>query len=161
VFVDDLRSEYGRVFARELRRRLPDANIMFLDEGNASGLNSAAVKAAKKAQKVIAAVYVTPSAGRTVTGASKGSLALGKGQAETLHSVLKAAARKTAIISLGSPYLAAAYPETQTYMCAFSNAPVSELSAARAIFSEIQVRGRLPVTIPGFASRGTGLELGR
>ncbi|HUO60517.1 MAG TPA: glycoside hydrolase family 3 N-terminal domain-containing protein [Candidatus Acidoferrales bacterium] len=161
VFVDDLRSEYGRVFARELRRRIPDVNLMFLDETNASALSSAAVKAAKKSEKVIVAVYVTPSAGRTVTGASKGSLALGKGPGEVLHSVLKAAGRKTAIISLGSPYLAAAYPETQTYMCTYSNAPVSELSAARAIFSEIEVRGRLPVTIPGIAARGTGLELGR
>ena len=161
VFVDDLRSEYGRVFARELRRRIPDVNLMFLDETNASALSSAAVKAAKKSEKVIVAVYVTPSAGRTVTGASKGSLALGKGPGEILHSVLKAAGRKPAIISLGSPYLAAAYPETQTYMCTYSNAPVSELSAARAIFSEIEVRGRLPVTIPGIAARGTGLELGR
>jgi beta-N-acetylhexosaminidase len=161
VFVDDLRSEYGRVFARELRRRIPDVNVMFLDEGNASGLNSAALKAAKKAQKVIAAVYVTPSAGRTVNGGAKGSLALDKGPAETLRSVLKVAGRKTAVIALGSPYLAAAYPETQTYMCTYSNAPVSELSAVRAMFSEIQVRGRLPVTIPGFAARGTGLELGR
>jgi beta-N-acetylhexosaminidase len=161
VLVDDVRSEYGRVFARELRRRIPDVNIVFLDEGNASGLNSAVVKASKKAEKVIAAVYVTPSAGRTVSGKSNGSLSLGKGPGEVLQSVLKVAGRKTAIISLGSPYLAAAYPQTQTYMCTFSNTPVSELSAARAIFSEIQVRGRLPVTIPGYAARGTGLELGR
>jgi beta-N-acetylhexosaminidase len=43
-------------------------------------------------------------------------------------------------------------------MCSFSNAPTSELSAVKALFGEIAIHGRLPVTIAGIADRGTGLD---
>jgi len=48
-------------------------------------------------------------------------------------------------------------PEVQTYLCTYSNAQVSEESAVKAIFGEIPMPGRLPVTIPNIAARGSGL----
>jgi beta-N-acetylhexosaminidase len=62
------------------------------------------------------------------------------------------------LIALGNPYLAAEFPEVQNYLCTFSNAPVSEMSAVKALFGEIPIRGRLPVTIPGIAARGAGVD---
>jgi beta-N-acetylhexosaminidase len=50
------------------------------------------------------------------------------------------------------------FPAIQNYVCAFSNASVSETAAVKAIFGEIPIGGRLPVTIPGIASRGQGIE---
>jgi hypothetical protein len=50
------------------------------------------------------------------------------------------------------------FPAIQNYLCAFSNATVSETAAIKAIFGEIPIRGHLPVTIPGIASRGEGVE---
>jgi hypothetical protein len=35
---------------------------------------------------------------------------------------------------------------------------VSEMAAVKAIFGEIPISGHLPVTIPGIASRGEGIE---
>jgi len=58
---------------------------------------------------------------------------------------------------MGNPYLARDFPEVENYMCTFSASTVSELSAARALFGEIEIRGHLPVTIPGIASRGAGI----
>ena len=75
----------------------------------------------------------------------------------TRHLLERAAAR-TAVVAMGSPYLAQEFPEVQTYLCTFSHERVSELSAARALFGEIAIRGRLPVSIPGIAARGAGLE---
>jgi beta-N-acetylhexosaminidase len=43
-------------------------------------------------------------------------------------------------------------------MCTFSNATVSELAAVKALFGEIAVHGRLPVSIPNVAQRGAGIE---
>jgi beta-N-acetylhexosaminidase len=57
------------------------------------------------------------------------------------------------MVALGSPYLITQYPTVQNYVCTYSNAPVSELSAVKFLFGEIPARGHLPVTIPGIASR--------
>ena len=78
-------------------------------------------------------------------------------QEELLHSVVEKAADKTVVVAMGNPYLAAQLPQVQTYICTFSDAEVSELSAVKAMFGEIPMPGRLPVTIPNIASRGTGL----
>ena len=43
-------------------------------------------------------------------------------------------------------------------MCTFSNEKVSEISAARALFGEIPIHGKLPVTIPTIAARGSGID---
>jgi len=58
---------------------------------------------------------------------------------------------------MGSPYIAAQFPEIQTYLCTYSNAQVSELSAVKAMFGEIPMPGHLPVTVPYIANRGAGL----
>jgi beta-N-acetylhexosaminidase len=54
--------------------------------------------------------------------------------------------------------MAAEFPAVQNYLCTYSFATVSELSAIRALFGEMAIRGRLPVTIPGIAQRGAGIE---
>src|SRR5205085_10508760 len=78
--------------------------------------------------------------------------------AQLLKSLLARNAAKTAVVALGSPYLAQDFPDVRTYLCTFSNAGVSEVSAAKALFGEIPVHGRLPVTIPNFAARGSGMN---
>jgi beta-N-acetylhexosaminidase len=75
-----------------------------------------------------------------------------------LQSILDHAAAKTALIAVGSPYLAQDFPSVQNYLCTFSSAPVSEASAVKALFGEIPIRGHLPVSIPNIAERGAGIE---
>ena len=45
------------------------------------------------------------------------------------------------------------------YLATFSNVAPSEVAAARAILGEIPIGGRLPVTIPGQAAYGEGIQL--
>ena len=54
---------------------------------------------------------------------------------------------KTAVLAMGTPYLTEDFPAIQNYICTFSNATVSEISAARALFGEIPIHGHLPVNI--------------
>jgi beta-N-acetylhexosaminidase len=68
------------------------------------------------------------------------------------------AAEKTAVLAMGNPYLAQDFPAVQNYLCTFSNATVSEVSAVKALFGEIAIRGHLPVSIPNIAQRGVGIE---
>jgi beta-N-acetylhexosaminidase len=62
------------------------------------------------------------------------------------------------VVAISPPHVIADFPAIQTYLCTFSNASISELSAVKALFGEIPVRGRLPVSIPNVAQRGAGIE---
>src|SRR5216684_1702146 len=63
-------------------------------------------------------------------------------------------------VGLGSPYLIERFPQAETWLAAFGISDVAQISAARALFGEIPVRGHLPVTIPGVDMKlGFGLEL--
>jgi beta-glucosidase-like glycosyl hydrolase/CubicO group peptidase (beta-lactamase class C family) len=52
-------------------------------------------------------------------------------------------------VGLGSPYLIERFPQAETWLSAFGISDVAQISVARALFGEIPIRGRLPVTIPG------------
>jgi beta-N-acetylhexosaminidase len=152
-FSDDVRSDSGRAFARELRARVPDARVMYVDPRIAAGMSDEVMKAVTEAQTVIAAVYVIPSAGR-----AGNMVTMSDATGKLIQQVLNHAAAKTAVVAMGNPYLAQDLPQVENYMCTFSNATVSEVSAVKALFGEIPFHGHLPVTIPNIAQRGAGIE---
>jgi beta-glucosidase-like glycosyl hydrolase/CubicO group peptidase (beta-lactamase class C family) len=67
--------------------------------------------------------------------------------------------RPTAVVSFGNPYAVAAFPKAQGLVCAYADAEVMVEAAVEALFGEIPVAGRLPVSIPGVCGYGTGLAL--
>src|SRR5580658_7298269 len=153
IFSDDARTESGRVFGREFRARIPDARVIYVDPRLAAGESDEVLKAVDEAQTVVAAVYVIPSAGKIGN-----SMAMADATGTLLQQVLDRAAAKTVVVAMGNPYLASDFPKIENYMCTFSNAPVSELGAIKALFGEIAIRGHLPVTIPNVAQRGAGID---
>ena len=161
IFSDDMRLESGRVFERQLRARVPDANIIYVDPRSAGAMSDEVLQAVDQAHQVIAAVYVIPTAGKVAqaaNGALQNSVAMADASGSLLQKVLEHAAEKTAVIAMGNPYLASDFPAIQNYICTFSNATVSEISAVKSLFAEIPLRGHLPVTIPNIAQRGAGIE---
>jgi beta-N-acetylhexosaminidase len=160
VFSDDVRGDAGRTFERQLRSRVPDANIIFVDPRSASAFAPQVLDSARRAQAVVAAVLIAPTAGKMakVQGAFANTVSLDDATSALMRSLVEAAAPKTALISLGNPYLASSFPGVENYLCTFSDSPVSELSAVKALFGEIAIHGRLPVTIPAIAQRGSGLD---
>jgi beta-N-acetylhexosaminidase len=152
IFTPDLRSDAGLILEKELRARISGAKVMYIDPHNAAFLASLVMDAVEQAKVVIAAAYLGPQA-----GAPTNTSVLQNAQAMLLQDVVQKAAEKTVVVAMGNPYIAAQLPEVQTYMCTFSDAEVSEVSAVKAMFGEIPMPGRLPVTIPNIANRGTGL----
>jgi beta-N-acetylhexosaminidase len=151
LFSDDVRTDSGRAFGRELRARIPDARVIYVDPRIAAAMSDEVLKAVDEAKTVVAAVYVVPTAGKIGNTMADATGAL-------LQQVLDRVAEKTAVVAMGNPYLAADFPKIENYMCTFSNATVSELSAIKALFGEIAIRGHLPVSIPNVAQRGAGIE---
>jgi beta-glucosidase-like glycosyl hydrolase/CubicO group peptidase (beta-lactamase class C family) len=63
-------------------------------------------------------------------------------------------------VGLGSPYLIERFPQAETWLSVFGISDVAQISVARALFGEIPIRGRLPVSIPGVDLKaGFGLQL--
>src|SRR3712207_8782971 len=85
--------------------------------------------------------------------ASRGSVGLG---GELPHAVeaLAATGKPLTLVALGSPYLLRNFPSVTAYLATFSSVPPSERAAVKAVFGEIPIRGRLPVSIPGIAKLG-------
>jgi beta-N-acetylhexosaminidase len=153
IFSEDVRQESGRAFGRELRTRIPDANVIYVDPRIAAAMSDEVLTAVGQAKKVIAAVYVIPTAGKIGN-----SMNMADATGTLLQQVLDRAGQKTAVVAMGNPYLASDFPKIETYLCTFSNASVSEVAAVKALFGEIPIRGHLPVSIPNVAARGSGIE---
>ena len=160
IFSEDMRTESGRMLERQILARVPDAHVIYVDPRSVAGVSADALAAVDAAEQVVAAVYVIPTAGRAIptAGGLKNSVAMADASATLLNAILEHAAPRTAVLAMGNPYLAQDFPTVQNYLCAFSNATVSEVAAVKALFGEMPTRGHLPVTIPGIASRGAGLE---
>ena len=161
IFSDDLRTDSGRMLERQILERVPDARIIYVDARSAAGVKPAVVEAVEAAEHVIAAVYVVPTAGKAMRAAGgklTNTVAMDEATGSLLTAILDRAASRTMVLAMGNPYVIQDFPAIENYVCAFSNATVSETAAVKAIFGEIPIGGHLPVTIPGIASRGEGLE---
>ena len=160
VLSEDVRTDSGRALERAVKARVPDANVIYADPRIAAALSDEIMKAVDQAQSVIAAVYVVPTAGKAMKGANglTNSVSLNDASGTLLQAILDRAAQKTVVVAMGNPYVAQDFPAIQNYLCTFSNAGISEVSAVKAIFGEIAIRGHLPVSIPNIAQRGAGIE---
>lgn len=161
IFADDVRNDDGRQLLRELRARVPDIRVIYVDPRIAAGSAQELQSAVSAAENVLIGIYMVPVAGRAVRKegtTAVNSISMPESTAALLQSILAAKRDKTVVVSFGSPYVAADFPEIENYVCAYSNVITSEIAAAKALFGEIPFHGRLPVTIPGFADRGTGMD---
>ena len=72
---------------------------------------------------------------------------------------LLAAEKPAIVVAFGSPYLIQQFPNAKTWLAAFSANSVAQAAAARALFGEIAIRGKIPVAVPGVVERGAGLQI--
>jgi beta-N-acetylhexosaminidase len=63
-----------------------------------------------------------------------------------IHNLLKDN-RAIILIYLGNPYLVSGFPEAPCSLCTYSDSGVSQKAAVEAIFGEIPLRGRLPISL--------------
>ncbi len=159
IINDDVRSESGRAFERALRAHRYDVHVFRVDERQAAALTPEVLQAVGTAEKVVVAAYVVPTAAKQVqvNGKLTNTVGLQGGSGAMLQQVLERAGAKTVVIAMGNPYVAQSFPEVQNYICTYSNAPTSEIAAVKALFGELQPKGKLPVTLPGIAMRGFSL----
>lgn len=67
---------------------------------------------------------------------------------------LLALGRPTVVVALAMPYDLLAFPEAATYIATYSNRDLAIETAARSIFGQGEMEGRLPVGLPGLYEYG-------
>ena len=144
-------STEGQVFTQELRRRVPNTHVASLDPSLSRQDLTDAIQKLPACQAYVVAAFTSASAYR-------GSVGLA-GELPGVLQDLVTSGKPVALIALGNPYLLRGFPDVAAYMATFSTVPPSEAAAVRALFGEIDLRGRLPVSIPGQAEIGAGIQL--
>ena len=147
-------SNEGLEFAQEVRRRDKNATVIQLDASLAPASLDAAVD---KIGKTEACESVAVAAFASVA-ANRGGAALG-GDFPRMLDALFATGKPVALIALGNPYLVRSFPQAAAFLLTFSTVPPSETAAVQALFGESPIRGHTPVTIPGVAKIGDGIDL--
>ena len=152
VLTESSASVEGQAFAVEVRRRSAMADVVLVDAGMSDADLQAAVQKTSGASRYVVAAFAS-------VAAYKGSVALGGGFPQMIQNLI-ATKKPVAMIALGNPYLLRNFPDVAAYMTTYSTVPPSEISAVKALFGEIAIGGKLPVSIPGFAKYGDGISVG-
>src|SRR5262249_54858322 len=136
---------------QELRKRVPKAPEVTLDPAmDHQALDDAVHKLSDCDNYAVAAF--------SSVAAYRGSIGLA-GDLPSAVEWLIATRKPVALIALGNPYLLRNFPSVPAYLATFSTATTSEAAAVHALFGEINITGRLPVTIPGVAQYGEGIQV--
>jgi len=151
VLPENRYSQQGRTLIQELRKRSPAMNVRALDPSMPDAVFNDLIQAAHSCPAVVIAAYDT-------VGAYRGNVALGAAYQGFVKAM--AAAAPTVLVAFGNPYLLRSFPEVAAYLATFSTASTSETVVARAVLGEIPITGHTPVTIPGFARYGDGIQAG-
>jgi beta-N-acetylhexosaminidase len=158
IFVSDAHGDYGHVLEREIRSRIHGATVIYVDRRTADVEAAGIATLASKAQRIIAATFSMSQPAPIEAGASSASGLAAQGSAGILRQILESEGDRTIVLALGSPYSILNFPTERSYMCTYSFVTTSERAAVKALFGEIAIHGKLPVTLPGVAKRGDGME---
>ena len=145
-------STEGQLFTQEVRKIAPRALVNTWDpEWSREQLDEALGRMGSCESYVVAAF--------TSVGAYRGTVGMLGGELPHALEALISSGKPVALIALGNPYVLRNFGNATAYLATFSNVAPSEIAAARATLGEIAIGGHLPVTIPGHAAYGEGIQL--
>jgi beta-N-acetylhexosaminidase len=146
IVITELRiSQFGQRTIQEFRRRAPNARVVSLD----TSLPLAALEATTG----------DASACSAIVAASFASVAADLKDVKPFLEKLSQGPIPLVLLPFENPYLLTSVPNAAAYLTTFSSSLPSEIAAVKALFGEIPITGHTPVTIPGFAQLGDGIQL--
>jgi beta-N-acetylhexosaminidase len=147
----DDRAWIASPFVSKLKQAGVKVETVVLDERSTMEEVQKAVNRGKSADLVIASLYGRVRSGQT------SSVGIPQAGARAL-SWLMSEEKPIVGISFGNPYLLESFRGLRTYVVTYGDMPTLQQAAARALLGEIDVTGRLPISLPGLYPRGTGIQ---
>ena len=152
-------STEGQVFTQEVRKRVDvgsgrsaaRAAVLTLDPSMPRDQVEESLKRFSGCDNYTVAAFASVAASSTSVGLS--------GELPHALELIAATGKPVVLAALGNPYLLRNFPNVTAYLATFSTVPPSEIAAVRALFGEINIRGHLPVSIPGLANYRDGLQV--
>ena len=141
----------GRAFVRAMKRRVPRAIEFYAEASTGGEFIAEAVEKTREADVVVIGLFSRVSA-------RKGNVGLDLKHIQLINE-LADGHQRVVVVSFGSPYFLRNFKDVDAYLCAYRYADESQLSAVKALFGEIDIVGKLPVSIPGIFSIGHGLKI--
>jgi beta-N-acetylhexosaminidase len=138
-------SQYGQRMVSEFHRREPTGRAMIIDPSMPLEALVAEAGDTSACSAIAVAIFSTgtnPSA-----------------DVPAFLNGLTSGTAPVALIAMGSPYVVTSAPKAAAILATFSPTVPSEVSAIKALFGEIPITGHLPVTIPGVAKYGDGIQM--
>ncbi len=151
VLAESQFSQRGEALAFELQRRMHDLKTYVVNPSVPVTLLTAIAQDTSRCKQIYAGAFITVAANR-------GSVGL-EGSLNSFLSTLVHGPAPLALMSLGNPYLLRDFPDVASYAATFSTSTTSEIAAAKAILGEIAITGKMPVSLPGIAKVGDGLQV--
>lgn len=146
ITITELRiSQFGQRTIQEFRRRAPNGRVIPLDTSLPFSALEATAGDMNSCSAIVAASFASVSADLKDVRPFLEKLAQG-----SVPFVL---------LPFENPYLLTLIPEAPAFLTTFSSSVPSEIAAVKAMFGEIPITGHTPVTIPGFARLGDGIQL--
>ena len=144
-------SSEGLEFAQEVHRRDKSAQVLAVDASMPAPSLDAVMQKTTECESFAVAAFASVAAYR-------GDTVLG-GDFPGMLDTLLSGGKPVVLIALGNPYIVRSFPKAAAFLLTFSTVPLSETAAVKALFGEIPIAGHLPVSIPGVAKIGDGMEL--
>ncbi|MEE8479230.1 MAG: glycoside hydrolase family 3 N-terminal domain-containing protein, partial [Candidatus Neomarinimicrobiota bacterium] len=88
----------------------------------------------------------------------KGTVYLTDTQTRFVRSLIERSNR-IILISYGNPYLIRDFPEIPAYLCAWYDQSNMQEASTKALLGQKGISGKLPISIPGIAERGSGIHI--
>jgi beta-N-acetylhexosaminidase len=151
VLTEGRSGQQGRRLIDEVHKRSPKLQAIYADTSMSKEDLDQAAQSISGASSIVIAAFASVTA-------YKGNVALG-GEYPAFVSGLLAGQIPVTFAALGNPYLVRSFPGAKAYVTTYSSTPTSEAALAKALFGEIPITGHLPVTIPGIAKYGDGIQL--
>ena len=140
----------GNTLNSQVKVRVPDIETAFIDPRSTQDDIDKIMLRADSVDAIIVGVYVK-------WRDRKGTISLPDTTVVLLKKFFKID-KPMAVTAFGSPYTLRQIPEVPSYLCAYETVSLAQRAAVRAIFGEIPIKAKLPVSIPGYYEIGDGLE---